>query len=115
IGQQFPYYAGFVQDDWRVNPKLMLNLGLRWETELPAKGLNDNWSDFSPTTPNPGAGNIPGAVLFAGSGQGRVGTRTLSDPWYGGWGPHLGFAYSVSDKTVIRGGYARTFAELMAV
>ena len=60
IGQQWPYFAGYFQDDWRVIPKLTLNLGLRWETQLPPTGLDDRWSDFSPTTPNPGAGNIPG-------------------------------------------------------
>jgi hypothetical protein len=115
IGQQFPYFAGFVQDDWRVNSKLVLNLGLRWETNLPPTGLGDRWSDFSPTTPNPGAGNLLGAVIFAGNGPGRQGSRTLADSYFGAWGPHIGFAYSVTSKTVIRGSYARSFAPLMAV
>jgi hypothetical protein len=115
IGQQFYYVGGFAQDDWRISPKLMLNFGLRWDTELPPTGLNDRWADFSPTTPNPAAGGILGAVLFAGSGPGRVGTRTLADPWFGGFGPRIGFAYSLNDKTVIRGGYGRAFGQIMAV
>ncbi len=115
IGQQFPYFAGFVQDDWHVNSKLVLNLGLRWETNLPPTGLNDRWSDFSPTTPNPGAGGILGAVIFAGSGPGRQGSRTLADGYYGAFGPHIGFAYSLNGKTVIRGSFARSYAPLMAV
>src|SRR5262249_36544159 len=115
IGQQFPYYAGYAQDDWHVNKKLFLNLGLRYDVNLPPTGLNDRWADFSPTTPNPGAGGRLGAVLFAGSGPGRVGTRSLADSWFGGWGPHFGFAYTLDEKTVLRGSYARSFGQLMAV
>ena len=70
IGQQFLLRRAFVQDDWRVSRNLMLNLGLRWDTDLPPTGFEDRWSDFSPTTPNPGAGGRPGAVLFAGTGTG---------------------------------------------
>jgi hypothetical protein len=115
IGQQFYYVAGFAQDDWRVTPKLVLNLGLRYDINLPPTGLEDRWSDFSPTTPNPAAGNIPGAVLFSGSGTGRVGTRQLADIWAKGIAPHFGFAYSKDAKTVIRGSYARSFGSLVSV
>jgi hypothetical protein len=115
IGQQFPYFAGYAQDDWHISHKLVLNLGLRWETNLPPTGLEDRWSDFSPTTPNPAAGGIPGAVIFAGSGTGRQGSRTLADSYFGAFGPHIGLAYSLNDKTVIRAAYARSFAPLMAV
>jgi hypothetical protein len=115
IGQQFPYFAGFLQDDWRVNRKLVLNLGLRWETNLPPTGLDDRWSDFSPTTPNPVAGGRLGAVIFAGSGAGRQGSRTLADSYFGAFGPHIGFAYSATEKIVVRGSYARSYAPLMAV
>jgi hypothetical protein len=115
IGQQWPYYAGFIQDDWRINSKLSINYGLRWETQLPPTGLDDKWSDFSPTRPNPRAGNIPRALIYAGSGPGREGSRTLADSYFGAFGPRIGFAYSWNDKTVIRGGYGRSFAAITTV
>ncbi|HXJ39978.1 MAG TPA: hypothetical protein VNH18_11940, partial [Bryobacteraceae bacterium] len=115
IGQQFPYYAGYFQDDWKVTSKLVLNLGVRWDATLPPTGLEDRWSDFGPTTPNPAAGNIPGAVLFAGSGAGRVGTRSLADFYSKAFGPHVAFAYSKDAKTVIRGSYARSFGSIVSV
>ena len=115
IGQQFPYFGGFFQDDWRVSPKLVVNLGLRWDGNLPPTGLNDRWSDFGPTTPNPGAGNIPGAVLFAGSCQGCVGSRTLANFWSSGFGPHVAIAYSYDTKTAFRASYSRTYGALVAV
>jgi hypothetical protein len=110
IGQEWPYFAGYFQDDWRVSTKLTLNLGIRWETTLPPVEAKDRWVDFSPTTPNPAANNILGAMLYAGTGPGRVGTRSLADSWFGGWGPHIGVAYSLNSKTVIRSSYARSFA-----
>jgi hypothetical protein len=115
IGQQFYYFGGYFQDDWRVNQKLVLNIGLRWDGNLPPTGLDNRWTDFGPTTPNPGAGNIPGAVLFSGDCQGCVGSRTLADFWKAGFGPHIGFAYSKDAKTAIRGAYARSYGALVAV
>ena len=115
IGQQWPYFAGYFQDDWKVSPKLTLNLGFRWETTLPPVEQEDRWMDFSPTRPNPAANNILGAAIFAGTGEGREGTRTLSDSWYGGWGPHFGLAYSLTPNTVIRSSYSRSFAVVTTV
>jgi hypothetical protein len=115
IGQQFSYFAGYAQDDWQVNSKLVLNFGLRWETNLPPTGLNNEWSDFSPNTPNPGAGGLLGAVIFAGSGPGRQNSRTLADSYFRAFGPRFGFAYSANQKLVFRGSYARSYGPLMAV
>ncbi len=115
IGQQWPYYAGYVQDDWRVNDKLTLNYGLRWEVQMPPTGLEDRWSDFSPTRANPRAGNIPGALIYAGTGAGREGSRTLADGWYKGFGPRFGFAYKLDDKTVVRGSVGRSYGAVTTV
>lgn len=115
IGQQWPAYAGYIQDDWHVNRKLNINFGLRWETQMPPTGQEDRWSDFSPTTPNPRAGNIPGALIYAGSGDGRVGSRTLADSWFLGFGPRIGLAYQWDDKTVIRTAYGRSFGAVTTV
>lgn len=115
IGQQWPAYAGYVQDDWRINRKLTINYGIRWETQLPPTGLDDKWSDFSPTTANPGAGGIPGALIYAGSGAGRQGSRALADSWFGGWGPRIGMAYQLNEKTVVRTSYGRSFGAVTTV
>jgi outer membrane receptor protein involved in Fe transport len=112
IGQNWPYYAGYVQDDWRITQRLTLNLGLRWETALPPYEEQDRWSDFSPVRPNPGADNRPGALIYAGTGNGREGSRTLADSWFKGFGPRIGLAYGINPKTVIRASFARSFSQV---
>jgi hypothetical protein len=101
-GERFRSYALFAQDEWRVTNRLTLSYGLRWEGNGAPFEPNGTASGFSPVIPNPKAGGRPGALLFAGNGPGRSGSRSLSDGWYGGWGPRLGVAYQATPKTVIR-------------
>lgn len=115
IGQQWPSYSGFIQDDWRVRPNLMINLGLRWETTLPPTGENDNWSDFAPDRPNPGAGNLPGALIYAGNCKGCEGSRTLADSYFKAFGPRFGLAYTWNQKTVIRASYGLSYGNITTV
>jgi hypothetical protein len=115
IGQQWPSFSGFVQDDWRVRPNLMLNLGLRWETTLPPTGENDYWSDFDPTQPNPGAGGLKGILIYAGDCKGCVGSRRLADSYFKAFSPRFGLAYSIHSKTVVRMSYGLSYANITTV
>ncbi len=109
IRQYWRGHAAYIQDDWKVTPKLTLNLGLRYDVTLPPLERDDKWSDFDPFTANPSANGRLGALRFAGTNAGEVGKRTLAEGWYGGWGPRFSFAYSPDQKTVVRGGVGRTF------
>lgn len=109
VRQYWRGHAAYIQDDWKVNQKLTLNFGLRYDLTMPPLERDDKWSDFDPFTPNPRADNRLGALRFAGFAPGEVGKRTLVEGWYNGWGPRFSFAYSPDQKTVVRGGIGRTF------
>jgi hypothetical protein len=100
IRSRASYWGVFVQDDWRVTDRLTLNLGLRWETTVPRTEDENRMNAFDMTAINPVSGT-PGVVTFAG----RDGVpRSAYDIDLNNFGPRLGFAWSVAQKTVIRGG-----------
>jgi hypothetical protein len=78
-------YAGWIQDDWAVTPRLTLNLGLRYDVMV---GAFVNWVEFQPFVD----GDRPNDT--------------------NNFGPRVGFAYSLTDRTVIRGGYGKYFADV---
>ncbi len=102
----FPYYAWFVQDDFKITSKLTLNLGLRYDLSIPKEETNLKNSNFNPTLPNPRAGGLPGAMEFAGDGPGRSGKPRFGETRKNAFGPRLGFAYLLTERTVIRAGGA---------
>ncbi len=97
-----PYYAWFVQDDWKVNRKLTVNVGLRYDLPFPKKEKQSRVSNLCFICPNPKAGGIPGALQFAGSGPGRTGAASFLDLRKDAWGPRLGFAYQVTPSFIVR-------------
>lgn len=100
-----PYYAGYVQNDIKLTPKLTVNLGLRYDLDLPPYEQYDRASTFDLSAPNPAAGNRPGALVFLGEGPGRYGSRTFEDAYYKAINPRFGLAYQLQRATVVRLGY----------
>ena len=101
-GARYRSAALFAQDEWRMTKRFTLSYGLRWEGNSAPYEPNGTASGFDPTVPNPTAGGRLGALVFAGTGTGRSGSKALSDGWWKGFGPRLGVAYEVNPKTVIR-------------
>lgn len=104
------YTSVFLNDDYKVTSKLNLTMGLRFDYQMPWTERFDRFSSFDPSVPNPGAGGRPGALLFAGTGAGRTGSRTFDKVPKDAIGPRFGFAYKLNDQTVIRGGYGIYYA-----
>ena len=123
---QSRFAAGFVQDDWRVTRKLTLNLGFRWEYEGPVtERYNRTSRQFDFVTLNPiqeaarlqyARAPIPGlppdqfrtigGVTFAGV---NGNPRGIHNPDHRGFMPRFGFAYQITPKFVMRGGYGIFF------
>ena len=75
----------------------------------------DQYSELDPTKPNPAVNGYPGALIFAGEGEGREGKRSLIDGYYGAWAPRVSGAYSLNSKTTFRGGVGRSFGRVTVI
>ncbi|MDQ6760328.1 MAG: carboxypeptidase regulatory-like domain-containing protein, partial [Acidobacteriota bacterium] len=107
---RYKYAAFYAQDDWKATRKLTLNYGLRWDIFFPRSEKNNNLSTFDPTIPNAAAGGRLGALAFLGDGPGRNGRTSFADTYFKAFGPRLGLAYQLNDKTVLRSGYGIYYA-----
>ena len=104
LGGRRHYYGLYFQDDFKVNSKLTLNLGLRWDYQPPAFEVADRLSSWNPNKIDPASG-LRGAYDFAGSCNGCTGSRTFGRRSLRDWGPRVGFAWQPREKWTVRGAY----------
>ena len=114
------YYAAFFQDDWRFRPNLTLNLGVRWENfggfvdrqnrqvyTFDAHDVNPI-NSIANTSGLPINGALLGGITFAGvNGNPRSPFKSVLY----NFGPRAGFAYTLNQKTVLRGGVGLYYAD----
>lgn len=98
-------YQGFyIQDTWRMNRRLTLHLGLRYEIQHGWTERYDRYNYFDFKAGNPLAASVglplTGGLVFATPEDRRAWRTDFSD-----WAPRIGLAYKISDKLVVRGGY----------
>ncbi|HEV2711234.1 MAG TPA: TonB-dependent receptor [Edaphobacter sp.] len=120
---QKTYFAAYLQDDWKVNSRLTLNLGLRWDYFGPMRETNGGQANFAPSGPPNG---VPTFLIPASGKDDRSlstsfvtllaqdGIKLEKTDKYGqgltqvqktNFAPRVGFAYQVNPKLVVRGGF----------
>lgn len=114
----FPYYSPYFQDDWKVSRRLTLNLGLRWDLNIPPDERHNRMNGpFNSTSKNPIAdmidktkfpefANLKGGLTFAGvGGNSRRAAKTDRVNIQ----PRIGGAFQLTSKVVARGGWGIYF------
>jgi hypothetical protein len=109
LGGRRMYYGVFFQDDFKVNNRLTLNLGIRWEHQPPVAEQYDRLSSWNPAKLDPETGRL-GAYDFAGNCSLCTGKRSFGRPSYRDLAPRFGFAFRPRDKWTLRGAYGFFFA-----
>ena len=98
-----PWHHFYIQDEWRFNDRLTLNIGLRYEMNLPwwekTNGISNFDIDTNPADPS---------IVVAQDGSRAM--RATMDPDMNNFGPRFGFAYRLREGTVLRGGYGIFYA-----
>ncbi|MDZ4802011.1 MAG: TonB-dependent receptor, partial [Bryobacteraceae bacterium] len=91
-------HFAYLQDDWKVNSKLAVNLGVRYEFATPQYEAQNRISSFDPV-----------ANKLIQAKDGSLYDRSLVNPDRNNWAPRVGLAYQVTDKTVVRSGYGISY------
>jgi len=102
VDQRLWMAAGFAEDDWKVTPRLTLNLGLRYDFATPPYEGSNHMANFDPVG--------SGSLVFAKNGS--LGDRALVDPNTTNFGPRIGVSYALTPNTVLRAGYGTYYTLL---
>lgn len=106
------YYGFYAQDDWKATRRLTINLGLRYDFDVPRTERYDRYSWVEFDAPSPIAGKVPASAACPSCGdlrgQFRFTDQNMRHPMNGDYNnvqPRVGLAYALNDKTSIRAGY----------
>jgi len=117
------YWGFYGQDDWKVSPKLTLNIGLRYDFDVPHEENKNQLSFWDPNAASPlgsvagnltagetcpACSNLLGAMTIVGTPGAKYGKRQGPTP-KNDYGPRFGLAYSATPKVVIRAGFGIVF------
>ena len=123
--QASAYIAAYAQDEWKATQRLTINLGLRWDVEVPRTERHNQLSYFDPNAPSPISAaviatgvspalcpacyNLKGAIQFVGQPGSKYG-RHQAPTQYKDLAPRVGLSFQLDSKTVLRAGYGLVFA-----
>jgi hypothetical protein len=94
----------YAQDSWKVTRKLTLDLGLRYDFQTYLKEQYNRMQEVSWSAPNPTVGGLPGTGIYEGAGSGAHCNCDFSHNYKFAFGPRVGAAYQINEKTVLRAG-----------
>lgn len=103
VGQRMYRMAFYVQDDWKVTPSLTVNVGLRYGYDQPLYEVNNKEVNVNLDLGQ--SCTATNCLLLAGQ---NGNSRALYDPFYGGAMPRIGFAYQITPRLIVSGGYGIT-------
>ena len=112
MAYRYSDYSFYAQDTFKISPKFTLSYGLRYDLHRPLTEKYYRISSFVPNLPNPGAGGHLGALGFLGYGSGRVGRTSWLDTDFNDFGPRIGAAYRLTNKTELRGGFGLVYGRV---
>jgi carboxypeptidase family protein/TonB-dependent receptor-like protein len=97
--------GGFIQDNWKISKKLTVNIGMRYDVDLPRTERYNRQNGFDPSVVSPlrvpALGTLHGGEIFATPDNRSPGYNAS----YSNFGPRIGIAYQPIEKTVVRAGY----------
>jgi hypothetical protein len=112
-GGRYHPFAPYFRDSYKITPKLTIDYGLRWDYLPPFHEVKDRWTFFNPNLTNPltqSAGMLQFAGNYGGAGVSCL-CRTPVQTYFKNFGPRVGFAWGLNNKTVIRSGFAVVFSQ----
>jgi hypothetical protein len=105
VALQYNYVAGYIQDDWRITKRLTLNIGLRYDCETPYTERYNHVSSFDPNVASDATKAYPSARGGLQFMDVNIDSRYRNNVDTNNWGPRIGLAYAMNDRTVMHAAY----------